>query len=281
MDTVRIGHSDVSRFILGSNPFSGFSHQGAGMDEKMKRYYTVARIKETLNQAEALGVNTVIGRADHGIIGAFKECREEGGRLQWFAQTCPEVGAPEVSVDRAAANGADGVHVHGGYMDYLLAQGRLDEVAPIIEGIRAAGMSAGIAGHNPDVFRWAENGGLDVDYYMCSYYNSAHRDERAEHVSGMAEWFLEEDREIMTELIRDLSRPVIHYKVLAAGRNDPAEAFACVARSMRDVDAVCVGVYTEGKPDMLAEDVRLFEECLQRGAGQQQSHRHRGGRRRP
>jgi hypothetical protein len=78
----------------------------------------------------------------------------------------------------------------------------------------------------------------------------------------MKEWFWERDRETMTELIQRLSRPVIHYKVLAAGRNDPAEALAYAAKKMRPCDAVCVGVYNEGKPDMLREDVELLTKNL-------------------
>jgi hypothetical protein len=116
------------------------------------------------------------------------------------------------------------------------------------------------------VFRWAEEN-LDIDYYMCSYYNAAHRDTNAEHVSGMPEWFLEEDRQAMTALIKGLSRPVVHYKVLAAGRNDPADAFAFVARHLRPTDAVCVGVYPGKNAGMIAEDVRLLEEAMARSAG--------------
>jgi hypothetical protein len=148
-------------------------------------------------------------------------------------------------------------------MDYLLAQGRIDEIPPVVASIRERGMLAGIAGHNPAVFEWAE-GHLDVDYYMCSYYNSASRDERAEHVSGMKEWFLPQDRRAMTRFIEGLSKPVIHYKVLAAGRNDPAEAFSVVADAMRPTDAVCVGVYPKDKPGMLADDVRLLHAALDR-----------------
>ncbi len=153
-------------------------------------------------------------------------------------------------------------HIHGGVMDHLLAQGNLDEVPPAIEIIRDAGLLAGIAGHDPNVFRWAEEN-LDVDYYLCSYYNSMRRDEKAEHVSGTGEWFREEDREIMTELIQTLSKPAIHYKVMAAGRNDPAEALACVAKNLRAQDAVCVGVYTEHNPNMLREDGDLFAKSLE------------------
>jgi hypothetical protein len=49
---------------------------------------------------------------------------------------------------------------------------------------------------------------------------------------------------------------------LGAGRKDPAEAFAFAARHLRPGDAVCVGIYDEHKPDMLREDVRLFEQAL-------------------
>ena len=149
----------------------------------------------------------------------------------------------------------------GGVMDNLLAQNALDEIPDVVAMIRDHGMLAGIAGHNPKVFEWAEEH-LDVDFYMCSYYNSAHRDERAEHVSGMKEWFLDEDRTIMTDLIQRLSRPAIHYKVMAAGRNDPRDALSLCARAMRPSDAVCVGVYPKDKPDMLAEDARLLETAL-------------------
>ena len=265
METVRLGQLEVSRFILGSNPFSGFSHQTPEMDRRMLHYYSAARIKETLAAAESLGITTVIGRADHHVIRVLMEYWDEGGTIQWIAQTCPELGPPEPTIDKAVAFGASAVYMHGGHMDHLLAQGRLDEAPPAIERIRAAGLPAGIAGHNPEVFRWAEETGLDVDFYMCSYYNSAHRDEAASLASGQAEWFLEEDRQAMTDLIGRLSRPAIHYKVLAAGRNEPAEAFHYVARSMRDGDAVCVGVYTEGAPDMLGQDVRLFRQSLARG----------------
>jgi hypothetical protein len=261
MDYVEIGGVKVSRFILGSNPFSGFSHQSPETDLEMKRYYTTAKIKETLRDAEDLGINTLIARTDLHVMRVLLEYGDEGSTLQWFAQTCPGVGPHEMCIRRAESGGAVACHIHGGVMDHALAQGTIDEIPDVVAMIRERGMLAGIAGHNPKVFEWAEEH-LDVDYYMCSYYNSASRDERAEHVSGMKEWFLEEDREIMTALIQELSRPVIHYKVLAAGRNDPREALARVAQAMRPNDAVCVGIYNRDHAEMLREDVAILERCL-------------------
>ncbi len=59
MQYVNIKDVPVSRFILGSNPFSGFSHQGVERDRAMVRHYTTARIKEVLREAERLGLHTV------------------------------------------------------------------------------------------------------------------------------------------------------------------------------------------------------------------------------
>ena len=259
--TVRIGQLDVSRMIIGGNPFSGFSHQGPEKDLEMTRYYTTACIKDTLRRAEVLGINMFLGRADRHITRMLWEYWDEGGTIQWFAQTCPEYVSINRSIAEAIGGGAAACYVHGGQMDFFLAQDRLDEIPTAIAQIRDAGLPAGIAGYNPKVFAWAEEH-LDVDFYMCAYYNPSHRDEHAELVHGVKECYVPEDREAMVQMIQHLSKPVIHYKVLAAGRNDPQDAFAFVAQHMRPQDAVCVGVYTKDDPNMLEEDLRLLEDSL-------------------
>ena len=54
MDHTTIDGLRVSRLLLGSNPFSGFSHQGIARDEQMVRHYTVARIKQALFDREVI-----------------------------------------------------------------------------------------------------------------------------------------------------------------------------------------------------------------------------------
>ncbi len=258
MDFTSIGDLRVSRLLLGSNPFSGFSHQGIDRDERMVHYYTVARIKETLFEAERLGITGLIARTDFHMMRTLLEYRDEGGKLLWFAQTCPEVGDSEACVRRAARGGAVACHIHGGVMDHLVTKGRASEAASAVGLIRSLGMKAGIAGHMPAVFRWAEVN-LEVDYYMCGYYNPTPRANDPEHVHGATEEYREEDRRTMTDLIQTLSRPVIHYKILGAGRNDPEEAFKYCSAQMRRHDLACIGVFTGDDPRMLETDIRLFE----------------------
>lgn len=261
LDPVQIGTLSASRFILGGNPFSGFSHQGPERDREMRGYYTAERIKAAWKEAEALGITTCVGRVDAHIMRLLAEYWDEGGQIRWIAQTAPELRSAEMAIDRAVASGASACFIHGGQTDHALANGEMDQLPDAIARIRDAGLPAGIAGHNPDVFRWGEEH-LDLDFYMCSYYNPSSRAQRAEHVSGTPEWFDDDDRAVMVDLIQGLSRPAIHYKVLAAGRKEPADGLAFAARHMRPGDAVCVGAYTGDKPGLLAEDLDLLERGL-------------------
>jgi len=262
MDTVQLGDLTVSRLILGGNTFSGFSHQTPELDQEMAAYFTAARIKQTMREAEELGINTFLGRADRHVRRTLIEYWGEGGRIQWFAQTAPEFSSLPGNVSGAVSTGAKAVYLHGGQMDFLYAQGQLKMVEDFVRQVRELGVAAGVAGHNPAVHVWA-NEHLELDFHMCCYYNPTPRDQNAEHVHGAREVFDDKDRAAMVDVIGTLRAPAIHYKIFAAGRKDPRDAFAYAAKHLRPQDAVCIGVYPKHKPDMLAEDVRLFEEALE------------------
>lgn len=259
LGVILLGSLSVSRLILGGNPFSGNSHQSPAADREMVGYFTTARIKETLRQAESLGINTLLARADRHIMRVLREYWDEGGQIQWIAQSAPEYGSLRGNVGQAIAAGARAVYLHGGQMDYLCTSHQTDELPAVIEQIHLAGLPAGIAAHTPQTHLWAAEH-LELDFHMCSYYNPSRRDSHAEHQPNEAEVFDPADRQAMTELIARLKKPAIHYKIFAAGRNDPREAFRFVAQHLRPADAVCIGVFPKRNPDMLVEDVRLFEE---------------------
>ena len=261
MEKIRIGAIETSRFILGTNPVAGVSHQSPELNSRMRRYFSSAQVKRLFREAEGLGVNTVIARTDNHIIRLLEEYWDEGGQIQWIAQTAPELISICYAVQKAIENRALGCFIHGGVADHLLANDRIEEVIPAIKMIREAGLAAGIAGHNPEVFLWAERN-LELDFYMCCYYNPSSLVSSPQTSSKSGEWFSDADRQIMVDLIAGLSRPAIHYKIMAAGRNDPAEAFGFTAKHLRTGDAVCVGIYDEAQPGMLRENVELLESCL-------------------
>ena len=110
---IRIGSADVSRLVIGGNPFSAISHLSKDADKAMRDYYTTAKIKETLAECERLGINTFLGRVDNHICRVLHEYWNEGGTIQFFGQTAPERKDMEVNIRQAAFYGATGCYIQG------------------------------------------------------------------------------------------------------------------------------------------------------------------------
>jgi hypothetical protein len=259
--TVHLGDVPVSRFMLGGNPFSGFAHQTRERDLEMVDWYTMERIKEACRLAEAAGVTTHLGRVDNFTLRLLREHRNESGTLNWVAQTCPFVTTLDIAVSNAVEGGAAACFIHGGDMDYRVANGKTQEVVDAVKRIRDEGMAVGAAGHRCDTVQWAADH-LDLDFFMCCYYNPDDRRLQTSRDYESEEDYRDEDRQAMCALIQTLPKPAIHYKVLAAGRNDPKDAFEVVAQAYRPGDAVCVGIFTKENADMIQEDVNLLETAL-------------------
>jgi hypothetical protein len=247
---VRFGELNVSRLVIGGNPFSGFSHQTAEMSKAMMDYYTTDRIKATLRRAEELGINTFLGRADAHIMRVLNEYHNEGGQIQWIAQTAPEISNVEENIRRARFFGAKACYLHGGMVDIMVREGRIEEFRPWLALIKELGMLPGLCTHapaNPFLF---EEKNLGAEFYMCCMYNVYER----------GEVYLPEDREAMCITISQIPKPCFAFKILAAGRNEPRQAFSYVFSRIKPSDAVVVGIYTEHQPTQLEDNVALTVE---------------------
>ena len=71
LPTVPLGPYQITRLIIGGNPFSGFAHQTPEKSDEMKHWYTVARIKDALRRAEELGVAAHLRPIDAVCIGVY------------------------------------------------------------------------------------------------------------------------------------------------------------------------------------------------------------------
>ncbi len=262
LDMVRLGSVQVSRLAIGGNPFSGFSHQGAGRDAEMRRYYTCARIKETLRKAEAAGINTFFGRVDNHVMRMLEEYWDEGGTIQWFAQTASEREDYLRNIRAAGSVGAKGCYLHGGQTDYYFHRGETDRFAGALATIRECGMAAGFAAHNPEPHEWIRDH-LDPDFQLTCYYDPSPRTDKPDHVATEHEKFDPAHRDRMAETIRTLKASAVHYKVLAAGRTPAEQAFEYVARVIRPQDVVLVGFHLGDDPELIEKTVGLFERVVQ------------------
>jgi len=262
LQKVRLGPVEVSRLAIGGNPFSGFSHQGGERDRQMRGYYTAERIKEALRKAEAAGINTFFGRADNHVMRLLEEYWDEGGTIQWFAQTASERPDFLRNIATAAGGGAKGCYLHGGQTDYYWARGETERFRQALERMRSLGVASGFAGHRPEPHEWI-SANLDADFQLTCYYDPTSRADAPDHVPSDEEKFDPAHRDRMAETIRALKCPAVHYKVLAAGRTDVREAFQYVAGVARPQDVVLVGFFLGDDADMIAKTVALFEETVQ------------------
>ncbi len=259
LPTIDLCGLKITRLIIGGNPFSGFSHQSRERDEEMLDYYTTERLKETLRRAEAAGINTTIMRSDLHVHRLLREYYNEGGTLQWIAQCGADSGARSIpqAIDRAVAAGAKAAYVHGGQVDDCFARQDADSLTAWVEHIRSHGIPAGVAGHHPDAHRWVDGLGI-ADFHAVAFYNcgSLH--------DGKGEKFEPSDPPRAVAAIREIAKPCIGYKIMAAGRVDAREALEFALAHIKPTDAVNVGIHRGDKDDMVEEDVAIVEDILTR-----------------
>ena len=261
LPTVEIGNCEITRLIVGGNPFSGISHKSNEMDQEMMDYYTVGQIKETLSTCEAHGINTVLARGDNHITRLLNEYWNEGGTLQWIAQTAPERKSLEANIRQISSRGARCCFIHGGEVDRMFQEGQIESLKASLALIQDCGMVPGLGTHNPDVVRYAEEKGFPVAFYMVCFYNIPSRMGRFHDTPVKRdELYVTEDRATACEVIGETPKPCLAYKILAAGRNEPKAAFRYAFEHIKPTDAVVVGMFPKYHPTQVQEDVEIVRK---------------------
>jgi len=241
---IRLGRLEVSRLVLGSNPFFGFGHRGEDLDRQMKEYFTDSRIRAVLDAAADQGITAVAAPPYRHWIDLFQRYLGEGGKLKiWIAQPDPEAQAMKTAIADAAKGGAKAIFIQGARVDQEFEAGRLDVLRGWVEHIKSFDLPAGMAAHRPDVHLAAEKEGFPTDFYFQCFFRP--------------DTYRLEDRDKAVEAIRQIEKPVVGYKILAAGRLPAQEAFAFAFRHLRPKDGVCVGIFPKENADMISQDVAL------------------------
>jgi hypothetical protein len=265
LQTVDFCGLEVTRLILGANPFGGFSHQNRERDREMVAYHTVDRIIETWGRAEAAGINTMItnNESPH-VVQAVREYLEGGGKLQWIAQVnCRLQPDMEKALDEVVAIGARALYIHGGQVDNLFLRGEGETLRRWCRHARSLGVPVGCAGHTPEAHHWVDS--LDVtDFHAVPFFTcgSVH--------NGEGEKFSLSDMLRAVACIQAMRQPCIGYKIMGAGRIDPRMAFEYAFESIKPGDVVNVGMHRGDKDDMVEENVALAREFMGRAAVRKQ-----------
>jgi hypothetical protein len=249
LPAIRLGTLEVSRLILGSNPFWGYSHKSAQLDEEMRRFHTDEKIMRILDEAASCGLTALASPPDERWVKLWIRYRAGGGKLKTWISQCH--GNPEQmlrEIDRSVEAGAAAVFIQGARVEEQFGKGRFDVLETWIRHIKSSGLPAGAAAHWPEVHPELERRGLPTDfYYQCMY-----------NVSKTSDYSAAE-REKAAATIAGLKKPVIAYKILAAGRLPAVEGFEYAFGHIKPKDGVCVGIYAENAVDQIRQNATYTE----------------------
>jgi len=257
LPTVDFCGLQVTRLIIGANPFGGYSHQNPQRNEEMRAYYSVPRIKETWRRAEAAGINTMVtnNETPH-VLQAVREYLGEGGSLQWIAQiNCRTKPQMAEAIDEAVDTGCKALYFHGGLVDQAYADQDAETIRAWHGHARSRGVPAGVAGHAPEAHLWVNSLGV-VDFHAVCFFNcgSLH--------TGKGDKFSLGDIGPAVDCIRRIRKPCIGYKIMGAGRIDARMAFEYAFQEIKPTDVVNVGMHRGDRDNMVEENVALVHEIL-------------------
>ncbi len=270
LPTVRFGKTDITRLIVGSNPFYGYSHFNGILDAHMRDWYTQERKLEVLRKCEESGINTWQLHYNTQPMEDFKRYRAEGGKMNLILLADFDLMKDLSLIPKVAKEVAPlGIGHHGNRTDERFRNGETGKIREFLKAVRDTGVMVGLSTHNPNVVDAAESQNWGVDYYMTCMYRVSRTPEETRKEFGEAplgESFFEKDPERMCKMVRQTRKPCLAFKLLGAGRNIAKPevlegAFRYVLSNIKPTDAAIVGLYPRFK-DEVKQNVELVRTIL-------------------
>lgn len=260
LPTVNFCGIEMTRLLIGANPFGGFSHQTVERDKEMVEYYTKERIFETWERAWKAGINTCVTNNETAhVFDAIAEYKKNSGPLNWIAQIShrgSRWATMEDVIDAVTEAGCCAFFLHGGLVDDLYDARDEKQLRSWIEYGKAKGIPVGTAAHIIDAHRWVDSLNL-VDFHVVPFFNCGSVHSKA---GGHGEKFMLEDMPIAVDFIQKVKKPCIAYKVLGAGRINAKAGFGYAFRNIKPGDVINVGMYRGDNDNIVEEDAKIASE---------------------
>ena len=252
-----VGGVPVSRMLIGTNWFLGYSHTSRAKDEFIKSYQTRERVADILTVFFEHGVDTVMGMPVPMLRDAIADAQDRTGREAKLILTPgfnvvpggPEEAEPERVFDRCKELEATFCFPHQCVTDALLDRMHktIRDIEKYTAMIRERGMIPGLSTHMPESVVYADNTGADVETYIQIY--------------NAAGFLMQVEADWVMRIIRNAKKPVMTIKPLAAGKLLPVVGLAFVWNTIRDQDMLTIGTTT---PDEAREVIDISLDLLQR-----------------
>jgi hypothetical protein len=263
---MKFGPAEISRLVLGVNPFYGFAHYNSNFGRSMAEWYTQEQVCETLHRANAFGINAFnyvnIGRAPQDLT----RFQSEGGQMHLIVQaTAFDDPAALVRNLKPLA-----LQRRGEEIDVALRNGTMAAERDWCKRVRDLGVMVGVGTHKPEVIAMVEEQAWDIDFYAGCVYNRTRTEaEWKQALNGQMmemahDIYMQSDPARIYAVMRQTAKPCFAFKILAAGRIEGGQveaAFRTAFQNIKPNDGVYIGVYPRYK-DEIRENAELVCRIL-------------------
>jgi len=258
-----IGDISVSRMIIGTNWFLGYTHCTTAKSKSTERMVTnaesIANIIEVFLKA---GVDTIMcPHTKTCMFDAIKEAEQRTGHKMIIISTPSfpttkrtpfdgfDVSETERILDEEAAKGVSICMPHTSTTDLMVDRctREVRQMDNLCRLIRDRGMIPGLSTHIPETVVYADETGLDVETYIQPF--------------NYMGYLMQLEVDWVGRMIQNAKKPVITIKAMAAGQLRPYQAMVFCWNAIRDCDLVTVGTMA---PEEAAELIELSLDILAR-----------------
>ena len=263
---IKFFHAEISRVVLGVNPFYGFAHYNNNFANSMREWYTPDRVCAVMHQCARFGINAFnYVHLDRGPQD-WARFQAEGGQMHLVIQVTAGVDSEMlVKTLRPLA-----LQRQGEVVDTAWQTGQMETVKEWCKKARDLGVLVGVGTHIPEVIAHIEEQNWDVDFYSgCVYNRRRTADEWKQALHGEImempnDIYMQSDPPRMYKVMRQTKKPCFAFKILAAGRipdRTIEQAFRTAFESIKPTDAVYVGMFPKFK-DEVRENAEIVHRIL-------------------
>ena len=250
-----VGGVSLSRLIVGTNWFLGWSHCSLAKDKLIQEIFSdYKKIADILEVFFRSGVNTVMGLIrDEKMGAAIKEAQERTG-VQAIIVSTPnfptnkrtpfdgfDVDEVNRILDEEVERNSTFCLPHTSTTDQMVDKctRELRQMDQLCAAIRERGMIPGLSTHLPESIIFADESGLDVETYISIF-------------NAMG-FLMPVEVDWTAHVIQNAKKPVMTIKPMAAGQLRPMQALTFSWNTIRDQDMITAGTMTPNEAEELVE----------------------------
>ena len=254
-----VGGVSVSRMIMGTNWFLGYSHTSQAADHFIcdlhKEKESIAAV---INTYLSYGIDTIMAPMTHQthLLDAIKMAEDKAGKgiiridtpiinVDDSAQARRET---EQIFDKARKNGTVFCMPHHASAEQLVNKNKqtIERLPDYLAMIRERDMIPGLSAHMPELIQYSDLNEYDVETYI--------------QIFNCMGFLMQVEVEYIHKVIHQAKKPVMTIKPMAAGRVSPFVGLTFAWHTIREKDMVTVGCMT---PAEVHEDVEISLAALE------------------